>query len=110
MSDSAAPDGSRFQMMHTMVRVKDLDKSIDFYTRLLGMTLLRKMDFPDGEFTLAFVGYGPEETHAVIELTYMIQVNEWFTFQPDLQYIINPGGAHQYSDAFVLGFQSSVQF
>ncbi|GAB5374630.1 MAG: lactoylglutathione lyase [Acuticoccus sp.] len=70
MSDSAAPDGSRFQMMHTMVRVKDLDKSIDFYTRLLGMTLLRKMDFPDGEFTLAFVGYGPEETHAVIELTY----------------------------------------
>jgi len=70
MSESAAPDGSKFQMMHTMVRVKDLDKSIDFYTRLLGMKLLRKMDFPEGEFTLAFVGYGPEETHAVIELTY----------------------------------------
>ena len=64
MSDSAAPDGSRFQMMHTMVRVKDLDKSIDFYTRLLGMTLLRKMDFPDGEFTLAFVGSVISETVA----------------------------------------------
>jgi lactoylglutathione lyase len=60
----------KFQMMHTMVRVKDLDKSLDFYTRLLGMQLLRKMDFPEGKFTLAFVGYGPEETHAVVELTY----------------------------------------
>ena len=59
-----------FQMMHTMVRVKDLDKSLDFYTRLLGMQLLRKMDFPDGKFTLAFVGYGPEETNAVVELTH----------------------------------------
>jgi lactoylglutathione lyase len=56
--------------MHTMVRVKDLDKSLDFYTRLLGMQLLRKMDFPEGKFTLAFVGYGPEETHAVLELTH----------------------------------------
>jgi lactoylglutathione lyase len=63
-------DGSNFQMMHTMVRVRDLEKSIDFYTRLLGMKLLRKMDFPEGKFTLAFVGYGPEESNAVIELTY----------------------------------------
>ncbi len=62
--------GDKFQLMHTMVRVKDLDKSLDFYTRLLGMKLLRKMDFPDGRFTLAFVGYGPEESHAVIELTH----------------------------------------
>ncbi len=55
-------------------------------------------------------GIPGQNFESVIELTYMIQVNEWFTFQPDLQYIINPGGAHQYSDAFVLGFQSSVQF
>lgn len=60
----------KFRVMHTMVRVKDLEKSIDFYTRLLGMRLLRKMDFPEGKFTLAFVGYGPEESHAVIELTH----------------------------------------
>ncbi len=60
----------KFRLLHTMVRVKDLDKSIDFYTRLLGMKLLRKLDYPDGKFTLAFVGYGPEESHAVIELTY----------------------------------------
>lgn len=65
-----AVDGSTFQMMHTMLRVRDLDKSIDFYTRLLGMEVLRKMDFPDGKFTLAFLGYGPEETNTVLELTY----------------------------------------
>ncbi len=59
-----------FRMLHTMIRVKDLDKSLDFYTRLLGMKLLRKADFPDGKFTLAFVGYGSEEKQAVIELTH----------------------------------------
>jgi lactoylglutathione lyase len=53
-----------------MLRVGDLDKSIDFYTRILGMTLLRRHDYPEGKFTLAFVGYGPESEHAVIELTY----------------------------------------
>ncbi|MCF3934732.1 lactoylglutathione lyase [Acuticoccus sp. M5D2P5] len=63
-------DGSNFQLMHTMLRVKDLDKSIDFYTRLLGMTLLRRDDFPGGQFTLAFLGYGPEKDTAVLELTY----------------------------------------
>lgn len=53
-----------------MLRVGNLDASIDFYTRVLGMTLLRKNDYPEGKFTLAFVGYGPETEHAVIELTY----------------------------------------
>ena len=60
----------KFRVMHTMVRVKDLEKSLDFYTRLLGMQVLRKQDFPEGKFTLAFVGYGPEETNAVVELTH----------------------------------------
>jgi lactoylglutathione lyase len=53
-----------------MIRVRDLEKSIDFYTRLLGMKLLRKKDFPTGEFTLAFVGYGDEASNAVLELTH----------------------------------------
>ena len=53
-----------------MIRVRDLDKSLDFYTRLLGMSLLRRVDVPDGRFSLAFVGYGPEAHQAVIELTY----------------------------------------
>lgn len=67
MSESAAP---KFRYLHTMLRVKDLDKSLDFYTRLLGMKLLRKNDYPGGEFTLAFVGYGEESDHTVVELTY----------------------------------------
>ncbi len=53
-----------------MLRVGDLDKSLDFYTRILGMALLRRNDYPEGKFTLAFVGYGPESEQAVIELTY----------------------------------------
>jgi lactoylglutathione lyase len=63
MSDS-------FSFLHTMIRVKDLDKSIDFYTRHLGMHLMRRNDYPSGEFTLAFVGYGDEKDHTVIELTH----------------------------------------
>jgi lactoylglutathione lyase len=59
-----------FRLLHTMIRVKDLDKSIDFYTRLLGMSLMRRKDYPSGEFTLAFVGYGDEDEQAVIELTH----------------------------------------
>jgi lactoylglutathione lyase len=66
MSDATG----RFRMMHTMIRVFDLDTSIKFYTELLGMKLLRKDDFPEGKFTLAFVGYGPEETDTIVELTY----------------------------------------
>jgi lactoylglutathione lyase len=60
----------KFRVLHTMVRVKDLEKSIDFYTRLLGMKLLRRLEYPDGKYTIVFVGYGPEETHAVLELTH----------------------------------------
>jgi len=71
-TQTASEDGAKagFRMLHTMVRVKDLDKSLDFYTRLLGMTLLRKKDFPGGKFTLAFVGYGEESDTAVLELTH----------------------------------------
>ncbi len=58
------------RLLHTMIRVGDLERSIDFYTRLLGMTLLRRSDYPEGKFTLAFVGYGAETDQAVIELTY----------------------------------------
>ncbi len=68
---AAAPqDSKRFRLLHTMIRVRDLDKSLDFYTRLLGMTQLRRKDFPGGKFTLAFVGYGGEADHTVIELTH----------------------------------------
>ncbi len=68
---AAAPqDSKRFRILHTMIRVRDLDKSLDFYTRLLGMTQLRRKDFPGGKFTLAFVGYGGEADHTVIELTH----------------------------------------
>lgn len=65
------------RLLHTMLRVGDLDKSLDFYTRVLGMTLLRRNDYPDGKFTLAFVGYGPESEHAVIELTYNWGVDKY---------------------------------
>lgn len=65
-----AVDASRFRLLHTMIRVGDLDRSLDFYTRLLGMKLLRKKDYPTGEFTLAFVGYGDEANATVIELTH----------------------------------------
>ena len=60
----------KFRLLHTMIRVLDLDKSIDFYTRHLGMKLLRRTDFEGGRFTLAFVGYGDEADTAVIELTH----------------------------------------
>jgi lactoylglutathione lyase len=57
-------------MLHTMLRVGDLEKSLAFYTGPLGMKLLRKHDFPGGRFTLAFVGYGDEKDHTVLELTH----------------------------------------
>jgi lactoylglutathione lyase len=58
------------RMLHTMIRVKDLDSSIDFYTRLLGMKLLTRTDYEGGKFTLAFVGYGDADSNTVIELTH----------------------------------------
>ncbi|ANC91242.1 lactoylglutathione lyase [Azospirillum humicireducens] len=61
---------SEFRLLHTMLRVLDLEKSLDFYTRLLGMKLLRRNDYEGGRFTLAFVGYGDESDTAVLELTH----------------------------------------
>ena len=58
------------RILHTMIRVVDLDRSIRFYTEVLGMKVVRRKDFPDGKFTLAFVGYGDESDGAVLELTY----------------------------------------
>ncbi|WP_323002584.1 lactoylglutathione lyase [Denitromonas sp.] len=67
------------RLLHTMLRVGDLDRSIAFYTDILGMKLLRRQDYPDGRFTLAFVGYQPESDGAVIELTH-----NWDTTHYDL--------------------------
>ncbi len=67
------------RILHTMIRVGDLDRSLRFYTEVLGMQLLRRNDYPEGRFTLAFVGYGPEDQHAVIELTH-----NWDTASYDL--------------------------
>ena len=58
------------RMLHTMLRVGDLERSLRFYTDVLGMRLLRRKDYPDGKFTLAFVGYGEEADTSVLELTY----------------------------------------
>ncbi|MHB1586332.1 MAG: lactoylglutathione lyase [Acidiferrobacteraceae bacterium] len=58
------------RMLHTMLRVGDLDRSIQFYTEVLGMRLLRRKDYPEGKFTLAFVGYQEESEGAVLELTH----------------------------------------
>ncbi|MDO8434718.1 MAG: lactoylglutathione lyase [Candidatus Binatus sp.] len=67
------------RMLHTMLRVNNLDESLKFYCDKLGMKLLRKHDFPGGEFTLAFVGYGSEDDNTVIELTW-----NWGTSKYDL--------------------------
>ena len=67
------------RLLHTMLRVGNLDKSIDFYTNVLGMRVLRRNDYPDGKFTLAFVGYQDEAEGAVIELTH-----NWDTDKYDL--------------------------
>ena len=58
------------RLLHTMLRVDNLERSIEFYTQVMGMTLLRQKEYPKGEFTLAFLGYGNEEENTVLELTY----------------------------------------
>ena len=73
------------RILHTMIRVSDLEKSLDFYTDVLGMKLLRRQDYPAGEFTLAFVGYGEESETAVLELTH-----NW----GDHQYELGDGFGH----------------
>jgi lactoylglutathione lyase len=67
------------RLLHTMLRVGDLEKSIAFYSEVLGMKMLRRKDYPEGRFTLAFVGYGDESEHTVIELTH-----NWDTTRYDL--------------------------
>lgn len=67
------------RLLHTMIRVNDLEESIKFYCDLLGMKLLRKKEFPSGRFTNAFVGFGSESEECVVELTY-----NWDTHQYDL--------------------------
>jgi lactoylglutathione lyase len=65
------------QLLHTMLRVGNLEESLKFYTEVLGMKLLRQKEYPDGKFTLAFVGYGDESDHTVLELTYNWGVTEY---------------------------------
>jgi lactoylglutathione lyase len=65
------------RMLHTMYRVTDLDKSLAFYTEVLGMRLLRRKDYPEGKFTLAFVGYGDEAENTVLELTHNWDTDEY---------------------------------
>jgi lactoylglutathione lyase len=65
------------RILHTMLRVGDLERSIDFYTNVLGMRVLRRTDRPDQRYTLAFVGYGDERSNAVLELTYNYGVSSY---------------------------------
>lgn len=67
------------RLLHTMLRVADLQRSIKFYSEILGMTLLREKEYPEGKFTLAFLGYGDEKHHTALELTY-----NWDTDHYDL--------------------------
>jgi lactoylglutathione lyase len=65
------------RLLHTMLRVGDLERSLRFYTEVLGMQLLRRRDYPEGRFTLAFVGYGEERDNAVLELTHNWDTNAY---------------------------------
>lgn len=65
------------RLLHTMLRVGDMQRSIDFYTNIMGMSLLRKTDRPDQKYTLAFLGYGSNPEHAEIELTYNYGVDHY---------------------------------
>ena len=66
-----------FRYMHTMLRVGNLERSVTFYKEMFGMQELRRRDVPDGKYTLVFLGYGPEETHTVLELTYNYGVDSY---------------------------------
>jgi lactoylglutathione lyase len=68
---------TEFSYLHTMIRVKNLDESVKFYTTLLGMKELRRTDVPDGKYTLVFVGYGDEKSNTVLELTYNYGVEDY---------------------------------
>jgi lactoylglutathione lyase len=68
-------EGMRY--LHTMLRVGDLERSVKFYTEIFGMKELRRNDVPDGKYTLAFLGYGPEESNTVLELTYNYGVSHY---------------------------------
>lgn len=85
-SETSAPHQANHRVMHTMIRVRDLDASLDFYTRLMGMKVLRRKDYPEGRFSLAFVGYGAELDHAVVELTH--------NWDQDKDYEIGTGYGH----------------
>ena len=69
----------KMRLLHTMLRVGNLERSIKFYSEILGMQLLRQKEYPDGKFTLAFLGYGDEKNHTALELTY-----NWDTDSYDL--------------------------
>jgi len=77
METNTAHKFSGIRLLHTMLRVNDLEKSLNFYTGILGMYLLRREDYPQGRFTLAFVGYQSEDTSSVIELTYNWGANSY---------------------------------
>ncbi|MGY9014799.1 MAG: lactoylglutathione lyase [Rhodospirillales bacterium] len=68
-----------FRLLHTMIRVKDLDKSKDFYSRHLGMAVLKEKEVPAGKYTNVFMGYGPDEENTVLELTYNWDQEEPYT-------------------------------
>ncbi len=85
MTDTTTTNG-QYRLAHTMIRVTDLKKSLDFYTRMLGMQVLRSTDYPDGKFTNTFVGYGPEASHPAVELTH-----NWDQDQP---YDLGGGWGH----------------
>ena len=85
MTDTTTTNG-QYRLAHTMIRVTDLKKSLDFYTRMLSMQVLRSTDYPDGKFTNTFIGYGPEASHPAIELTH-----NWDQDQP---YDLGGGWGH----------------
>ena len=81
------------RMLHTMLRVADLERSLGFYTEVLGMQLLRRKDYPSGRFTLAFVGYGSESDHTVLELTHNWDTDS-YTLGDAYGHIALGGGGH----------------